>query len=90
MQQITTITGKMQLTVPMSIVKKFGLKKGQKVIFTEKDGQIVLTPALQLVEELAGSLKGYKKSSAKSFDKIIEEAKKTYFRNKEVNRLKNP
>ncbi|MBI2020231.1 AbrB/MazE/SpoVT family DNA-binding domain-containing protein [Candidatus Daviesbacteria bacterium] len=84
MQQIATITGKMQLTVPMRLAKKFGLKRGQKIVFAEKDGQLVLTPATELVEQLAGSLKTYRKRSSKSLDKIIEEAKEIYFKNHKV------
>ena len=89
MQQIATITGKMQLTVPKRFTNKLGLKRGQKVFFSEEEGRLVITPATELVEQLAGSLKTYRKRSSKSLDKIIEEAKETYFRRKELIRLKN-
>lgn len=80
MQQMATITGKMQLTLPISVARKIGIKSGQKVTVSEKNGQIIITPAEKLVEELAGSLKLLKKRDNKTLDEIIEEAKRIYFK----------
>lgn len=82
MQQIATITGKMQLTVPISIARKIGLKSGEKISISEENGKIVITPMKALVEELAGSLSIPKKWEGKTMDEVIEEAKEEYFRDK--------
>ena len=69
--QIATITSKNQLTLPVDIVRKIGLKVGQKVIVSEEGGKVVITPAEDLVEELAGSLKMPKKWKGRSMEEII-------------------
>jgi len=79
MSQMATITSKMQLTLPVSVARKVGLKSGQKVSVSEKNGQIIITPAEKLVEELAGSLKYLKKKGNKTLNEIIEESKNIYF-----------
>ena len=78
--QTATITSKNQLTLPVDIVRKIGLKMGQKVIVSEEKGKVILTPAGKLVEELAGSLKMPKKWQFKSMEEIIEISKKEYFK----------
>lgn len=77
--QIATITSKNQLTLPVDIVRKIGLKVGQKVIVSEEGGKVVITPAEDLVEELAGSLKMPKKWKGRSMEEIIEKSKREYF-----------
>ena len=77
--QIATITSKNQLTLPVDIVRKIGLKIGQKVIVSEEGGKVVITPAEDLVEELAGSLKMPKKWKGRSMEEIIEKSKREYF-----------
>ena len=77
--QIATITSKNQLTLPVDIVRKIGLKVGQKVIVSEEGGKVVITPAENLVEELAGSLKMPKKWKGRSMEEIIEKSKREYF-----------
>ena len=77
--QIATITSKNQLTLPVDIVRKIGLEVGQKVIVSEEGGKVVITPAEDLVEELAGSLKMPKKWKGRSMEEIIEKSKREYF-----------
>ena len=77
--QIATITSKNQLTLPVDIVRKIGLKIGQKVIVSEEGGKVVITPAEDLVEELAGSLKMPKKWKGEGMEEIIEKSKREYF-----------
>lgn len=79
MSQMATITSKKQLTLPVEIFRKAGLKEGQKVIVTEENGRVILTPAERLVEELAGSLPMPKKWQGKSIQWIKEQAIKEYF-----------
>lgn len=77
--QIATITSKNQLTLPVDIVRKIGLKSGQKVMVSEEKGKVIITPGQLLVEELAGLLKMPRKWMGKNMDEIIENAKKENF-----------
>lgn len=80
MTQMATITSKKQLTLPAELFRKAGLRVGQKVIVSEENGRLVLTPAEKLVEELAGFLSMPKKWKGKSLNRIIEESTEEYFR----------
>ena len=82
MSQIATITSKKQLTLPSSVFKKAGLRIGQKVIVSEEDGHLLITPAEKLVEELAGSVNISPRLKGKNMDEVIEQAKRKYFQNK--------
>lgn len=82
MNQLATITSKKQLTLPAELFRKAGLKIGQKVIVSEENGRLVLTPAEKLIEELAGSVPMPKKWKGKNIDTIIEQAKDEYFKEK--------
>ncbi len=79
MSQVATITSKRQLTIPASIFKKVKLNQKQKVLIVEKDGKIIITPFLDQIEKLAGSLQIPKKWKGKSIDEIIEKSKQEYF-----------
>ncbi|MBY0436247.1 MAG: AbrB/MazE/SpoVT family DNA-binding domain-containing protein [Cyclobacteriaceae bacterium] len=53
---ITTAKG--QVIIPKSLRKKFGIKAGTKVIFSEKDGEITMRALTrQYFKNLAGWLK---------------------------------
>lgn len=82
LQEMATITSKRQLTLPIQVFKRVGLKIGQKVAVKAEGDMITITPAEKLVEELAGSLKMPKKWRGKDIDEIIEEAKREYFKEK--------
>lgn len=77
--QLATITSKRQLTIPASIFRKAGLKQGQKVLISLHDNEIQIKPAVDLVEELAGSIKTPKRFRNLTPDQIISKAKKEYF-----------
>ena len=82
MPQTATITSKRQLTIPVDIYNQLGLKQGHKVIVSLEDKTIRLTPAFDLIEKLAGSVripKGYK---GLDVEQIITKAKADYFKNK--------
>lgn len=81
MNRLATITSKKQLTIPVGIFKRMGLKIGQKVLVSEDKGHLLITPAERLVEELAGILTMPKKWKSKNLDQVIEDSKKEYFRN---------
>lgn len=82
MNQCATITSKLQLTIPVNIARKIGVKSGEKVNIIEEDGRIIITPIRQLVEELAGSIDLPLELRGKDIDEIIKEAKEDYFRTK--------
>ena len=81
MNQVATITSKKQLTIPVAIFNKIGLRIGQKVLVSEDNGRLLVTPAEKLVEELAGILTMPKKWKSKTLDQVIEDSKMEYFRN---------
>lgn len=82
MTQIATITSKKQLTLPAEVFRKAGLRIGQKVIISEENGHLVITPAEKLVEELAGSVSVPSRLKVQDIDEVIEQSKIKYFQNK--------
>jgi len=82
MQQYGTVTSKNQITIPAKIARKLNLKAGEKVSIAENKGEIVITPAVALVEKLAGSIKVPKHLKGRDIDELIEEAKEKYFAEK--------
>ena len=82
MTQLATITSKKQLTLPSKVFKKAGLRIGQKVIVSEENGHLLITPAERLVEDLAGSVSIPARLKGGDIDKIIEFSKGKYFRDK--------
>ena len=81
MNQVATITSKKQLTIPVAIFNRIGLRIGQKVLISEDNGRLLVTPAEKLVEELAGILAMPKKWKDKTLNQVIEDSKKEYFKN---------
>ena len=57
MRRTSTLTSKGQVTVPIDIRRKLGLRPGQKVEFVERDGQVQIAPALSVTEATAGIFK---------------------------------
>lgn len=82
MTQMATITSKKQLTLPAQLFRKAGFRIGQKVIVSEENGRLMLTPSERLVEELAGSIPVPKKWKGRDIDEIIDEARDEYFQEK--------
>lgn len=72
-QYITTLTQKGQATIPVSLRRKLGLKKGHRILFEERGGE-VLVKKISSLEELQGSLKSRIRFNDKEADKVIEKA----------------
>lgn len=72
MQYSTTITQKGQATIPVSVRRKLGLKKGHKVTFEERGDDIIVKKNLSL-DELQGSLKSNINFNDKKADKAVKE-----------------
>lgn len=86
MNQFGTITSKNQLTLPAKFVRKLSLKPGEKVSISEENGRLLITPAVRLVEELAGSVKIPKRLQGKDLNEVIKEAKRRHFMKKYAQR----
>lgn len=82
--QSATITSKLQFTIPILIARKVGIKSGEKVQVSEKNGNITITPVRKILMELAGSLALPEKWEGKDIDSIIKESKRKYFKNKSL------
>lgn len=70
------------MTIPSDIFRKALLRKGEKVILSVDGGQIRMQSAVELVKELAGSVKVPAHLRGRDVDEIIEEAKRNHFRKK--------
>lgn len=46
MQATVIVSGRGQMTLPAGLRKKFGLQQGGPVIIEERDGEVVLKPAV--------------------------------------------
>lgn len=77
-----TITSKRQLTLPAKLFELLGLQIGEKVVLSEKNGEVTIKPAVQMVEELAGSVKTPKAFQKLSEDQIIEKSKQEFLASK--------
>ncbi len=82
MTQLATITSKRQLTIPVAIFEKLGLKEGDRVLVKKEAGRMTIQPAKNLVEELAGSVSVPKKYQGMPIEKLIKLAKEDYFKEK--------
>jgi len=82
---ITTVTQKGQVTIPAFIRKKYDLKPGAKVIFSEdKQGTVRVKPVPDFFS-FRGSLKTKKKYSKKEIHQIVGK----YLAKRYVKTLKN-
>jgi len=79
MNSLATITSKRQLTIPSAIFKKAKLKEGDKVIIAENEGELRIKRAVDLVEELAGSVQVPDHLKGIDIDEAIRIAKERHF-----------
>jgi AbrB family looped-hinge helix DNA binding protein len=79
MTKTATITSKRQITIPAALFKEVGLAERQKVLISEEEGKLVITPIVNLIERLSGSLQVPSRWKGKDIDTIIEESKAEYF-----------
>ncbi len=57
MTYLSTITSKLQLTLPKRLCAQLGLERGDKVAVSIEHGATILTPMRTLIEEAAGNLR---------------------------------
>jgi antitoxin PrlF len=68
------ITTSGQATIPKKIRERLNLKPGDRVLFLEKDGEIVLQPVSHTLRERRGSVAPRKRPE--DFDEVRYEVKK--------------
>ena len=57
--ETSVVTTKGQLVIPARLRRRFGIKKGTMVTFTEDDGRIIVQPVTrEFIRGLRGSLPG--------------------------------
>ena len=57
--ETSVVTTKGQLVIPARLRRRFGIKKGTLVTFTEDDGRLIVQPVTrEFIRALRGSLKG--------------------------------
>ena len=71
---VSRVSSKGQVTIPIEIRKKLGIKEGDKIVFMEKDNNIILINSNQLVyeefqKEMAGEAE---KVGIKSEQDVVE------------------
>ena len=58
-KEFGTVTTKGQLVIPSRLRRRFGIRRGTRVVFLEQDERIILQPLTrEFVRKLRGSLKG--------------------------------
>lgn len=75
MFQTATVTSKRQLTIPIAMYRKMGLKNGQKVVVSYVNNELRVQSALDLVDRLAGSIETPDRYRGVPIDTIISRAK---------------
>jgi AbrB family looped-hinge helix DNA binding protein len=69
-----TISSKNQITLPVEILRRLGLKSGDKLIVQESGRHIVLFPRPESwIEAFAGSMRGVYGETIEDIDRYIEE-----------------
>jgi len=61
---ITTVTQKGQVTIPISIRKNLGIKPGNKVVFSQENGEARIKLTMS-IDSLMGSVKSHRRFSQK-------------------------
>ena len=57
--ELAKVTSKGQVTIPVAIRKRLGIKDGDKLLFLEKpDGVIMLNPTLMALEKIGMAFEG--------------------------------
>lgn len=84
MPELSTVTQKGQITIPIAIRRHWGLEPQQQVVFVKKEDAVEIKPAVNFFE-LRGSIKTKKKYS----DKIANHAVGEYLGKQHAQKTKN-
>jgi AbrB family looped-hinge helix DNA binding protein len=69
------MTVKGQVTIPVALRERLGLRPGDKLRFEEEGGRILLTPLDSRVESVFGLVKARKSASLEDMDAAIAAAR---------------
>ena len=57
--ELAKVTTKGQVTIPIAILRRLGIKNGDKLLFVEKpDGVVVMNPTMMALEKIGEAFKG--------------------------------
>lgn len=71
---LARITSKGQTTIPKEIRDYLQLAAGDRVMFVQRDGEVILRPVTQTLLDLRGSVKPRRRPE--DFDRVRQEVKK--------------
>ena len=74
MTNTATLTSKGQITIPKEIREKLGLKKGDKLVLIEKDGNVILRK-VSLEEIRQKALENYESGDTLSHEDVFDNLK---------------
>lgn len=80
MIQTVRITSKRQITIPAGLFRALNLAEGDRLAAQVEKGKLTMQKSQDILDEVAGSLVLPNKFKGMPLDKIIENAKKDYFR----------
>ena len=74
-----TLTSKGQVTIPKEIRTHLGLREGEKIVFIERNDEVVIRPKKKdAMKELRKLRESLPKISEKELNEMIQESKKTW------------
>jgi AbrB family looped-hinge helix DNA binding protein len=71
---LAKITSKGQMTIPKRIRDYLRLEPGDRVVFVQRDGEVILRPVTQTLLDLRGSIKP--RRQPEDFDLVRQQVKK--------------
>ena len=71
--ETSVVTTKGQLVIPARLRRRFGIKKGTLVTFTEDDGRIIVQP---VTREFIRGLRGSLKVEPSALEMLLDERKR--------------
>jgi bifunctional DNA-binding transcriptional regulator/antitoxin component of YhaV-PrlF toxin-antitoxin module len=89
MMSLTKISSKNQITLPVAMMKAIGLDKGEEILLSYKDNNIIMEPCRKsIIDEIGGSLTkhvkpkllklSYEEIKRKADDSMIKHLVKKY------------
>lgn len=70
--ETSVVTTKGQLVIPARLRRRFGIRQGTLVSFTEDDGRLILQP---ITREFLRALRGSLKGEPSALDHLLQERK---------------
>jgi antitoxin PrlF len=85
--ELARISSKGQITIPIEVRKKLNLKEGDKVLFIEEDGKVVIANASyvafkEMQQAMQGDAEKREITSEEDVNKLIKEVRKELWEEK--------